>query len=436
MRALLILFILSISTALASESVSIIDDTDFDTGGNIFLTTLAGQNSTNITASETLEFNINNASLQFSATANATLSNITYSSDVLNFTASASQGALNVSAKMLNNNKLYYLFVDGTKNASTTSNASGWISFNYSGWSQHDFSIQADINAPTLTSESVSPSSVQQGYSTTITAQFLDNTAVSSAIVNVQSPDGLITNWSMACTSGASVTCTKTYSSTVILGAYYIKYYYPQDDSGNVANISSTKTFLVTALVSQGNTGGGGGGGGSSISPSDARVAIYDDQNNPPGIKIEIIEISPPSAKLVIKITNEGQNGQEYVYSWTLEKLNLIGMVSGQIDKLQASKLVQVGENVSIPVSFSSLKDGKYALKVDVNYGEHTSKAEQRFDMGQQTQLVTRQAKDVVWEWKYYIILVVFLAMLLYFVAEKPAMERIKRPPMPPNLNR
>ena len=212
---LLVLFLSTISLASAQENI-IADDTDFDTGNGFLTTVLAGQQFTEITVSDTLEFFINGIPEQFAANNNIALSNIVYSNDILNFTASASSGTLTISAQMHNSNTIYFLYVDGTNSESTTSNSTGWVTFMYSGWSQHDFSIKADTIAPTLTSESVSPSSTEQGNSVTISAHFTDNIAVASAIVNVESPDGLSLNWSMVCTQGASVTCIKQYNEPII----------------------------------------------------------------------------------------------------------------------------------------------------------------------------------------------------------------------------
>ena len=214
----------------------------------------------------TLTMVLNGSTILFNSTADTTLSNLVYANDFLNFTANAPSGTLIVSAGMLNNSKPYYLLLNNVKSQSTTSNTTGWVSFTYPLTATVAFSIEPDYRAPTLVSDSgASPTSMQQGFSTTISAIFSDDNAVSSASVHVENPDGSATNLSMTCGTGSNVTCTKVFTSTLLLGTYFIRFYYPQDNSSNIGNISSTKFFEVTATGSGAGGSSGSSGGGSAV---------------------------------------------------------------------------------------------------------------------------------------------------------------------------
>jgi len=119
----------------------------------------------------------------------------------------------------------------------------------------------SDITAPTLVTSSLSASSITLGDTVLISAQFDgQNANISSALVRVERPDASIANWTMTCGSGANVTCTYSYTSTASIGQYFIRFFYPTDDSGNSGSISSSLTFTASAASSGGGGGGGGGG--------------------------------------------------------------------------------------------------------------------------------------------------------------------------------
>ncbi len=122
---------------------------------------------------------------------------------------------------------------------------------------------------PTIESSSLSASSITVGGTVIITAQFNGQGAnISSALVNVERPDATIANWTMTCDSGEIVNCTKSYTSTSDVGIYYIRYFYPSDNAGITAQISSILTFTASAVVTSSGGGGGGGGGVVYINPT------------------------------------------------------------------------------------------------------------------------------------------------------------------------
>ncbi len=123
------------------------------TQGNVTMSTPAYNitliptlNSTSMSSDgTTLTIGVNTSTLKLNSSNDFSLSNVSYLNDKMNFTINASSGVLNISAKMLNN-KQYSLIVDNIKNITSFSNSSGWIDFNYSSWSQHDFSVVSGYN--------------------------------------------------------------------------------------------------------------------------------------------------------------------------------------------------------------------------------------------------------------------------------------------------
>ncbi|MDD5453918.1 MAG: DUF2341 domain-containing protein [Candidatus Ratteibacteria bacterium] len=117
-------------------------------------------------------------------------------------------------------------------------------------WSTWGTQIQSDFNPPTLTSSSFNPTSGTGGVLTTLTANFSDNTAVSSAIVSIQTPNQTASNYTMSCTpSGTNATCTLDYTDTDAAGTYTVLKFYPKDNAGNEGSITPSLTYLVLAVV-------------------------------------------------------------------------------------------------------------------------------------------------------------------------------------------
>lgn len=130
-----------------AESQSIADNFTFDLNNGVYLQLLPQNNiATNGTidsANHILSFWINNTQVNFSANTNKTLSNLRYNNitDELSWTASGIDGFLNVSVLMKNANINYDLKLDGAFINTQTSNIDGLVSWNYSGWSTHNFTI-------------------------------------------------------------------------------------------------------------------------------------------------------------------------------------------------------------------------------------------------------------------------------------------------------
>ncbi len=356
---IIILLLTSIASATDLSYINTGDYIVFNMSNGAYINLTGQQNFSEFNFTSTLNISINGSYSTYNSTANITLSNISYLNDILSFTGNASSGILNISSKMLNSNHLYYFFVDNIKNTSVISTLSGVVNFNWSNWSQHDFSIRPDIVAPVLISDSVSPSSTTQGSSVTVTALFNDDTSVASALVNVKVPNGTTTNYSMVCIGVASVTCTKSYTSTNDVGTYYIVFY-PQDDSGNVANISSIKSFDIN-VESVASSGSGGGGGGSSFIPSVS--SIY---SSAP--MVIITNVTTNNSKLFIK--NEGNFEQEYVIKWNIKDNTLV------LDSGSFSKKLNQSESIESIISYNELKNqGIYLFHTDVEYGIYKSEA-------------------------------------------------------------
>jgi len=147
-----LLFLAVFAIGIASAQVYIVNDVNFYLDNNAYIKVLAPQTSTNITIyntadspASTLQLYINGTALRFTANTNKTLSNISYDNvrGVVNYTGNGTDGYLNISAGMDLTQTFYNLKVDGTINQTIESDASGWVIFNYTGWSQnqHDFKI-------------------------------------------------------------------------------------------------------------------------------------------------------------------------------------------------------------------------------------------------------------------------------------------------------
>ncbi len=156
-----ILFLAVLAIGVASADVSIVNDTFFNLGNSAYLNVLAPQTTTNITIynststpASALQFYINGTPIRFTANTNKTLSNIFYNNvtDIVTYTGNGTTGYLNVSARMNLSLRYYDFEVDGIINQALLSDASGWVTFNYTGWiqPQHDFRIKR-TGAPSIT---------------------------------------------------------------------------------------------------------------------------------------------------------------------------------------------------------------------------------------------------------------------------------------------
>ncbi len=161
MRLYIYLIALALMVGVASSQVSIVNDTLFNLNNGAFITVLAPQNSTNITIynstdspASTLQFYINGTPIRFTANTNKTLSNISYNNvtDVVTYTGNGTDGYLNVSALMNLSLKYYNFKVDGIISQTLQSSNSGWVTFNYTGWSQSQHDFEISIIPPSVTS--------------------------------------------------------------------------------------------------------------------------------------------------------------------------------------------------------------------------------------------------------------------------------------------
>ncbi len=280
-----------------------------------------------------------NNSFKFNSSANITITNFSYINDMLNFTANASTGKLNITSKMYELSSNYTLWIDGTAQETKYSNSSGWVEFNISSWSQHNITILAnptitlwsnnitndnsliprinvstpiyffatsdqvittwnwykdgvnqnnnqydfttswntlgtktivltatndkgtspnktwvvtvsDITNPWLINETVRASAISVGGSNNISANFTDDTNISSAIIRLQAPAPNATQSEYAMTCGASGNTSNCYfvtSDTPASGTYTVLYYSVTDGSAHTVNLTASNSFLVSA---------------------------------------------------------------------------------------------------------------------------------------------------------------------------------------------
>jgi len=161
MRLFSLFFVALLTIGIASAQVSIVNDINFDLDNSAFIKILAPQTPTKITIynsadspASTLQFYINGSAVRFTSNTNKTLSNLSYDNvnDVVNYTGkSTSGGYLNISARMASSKTNYSFNIDGNINQTGESNATGWVTFNYSGWevNQHEFKISIVSAIPT-----------------------------------------------------------------------------------------------------------------------------------------------------------------------------------------------------------------------------------------------------------------------------------------------
>jgi len=114
-----------------------------------------------------------NSTYKFNSSANTTISNITHANDKLNFTASATSGTLNLLLVMSNNSYSYVLLIDNVFSQRTVSNSTGYVIFNYSGWSQHNFYVRGN-SAPVITDVTLSPSNATITSNLTVSTNATD----------------------------------------------------------------------------------------------------------------------------------------------------------------------------------------------------------------------------------------------------------------------
>lgn len=185
MRLLLCLFLILIP--LSSASVEMTDPVEFDIGNGTVITVLPQSfteiNLYNLTnpIPATLELNINSLITRFSPSVNATLSNISYSTNHLFLNANGN-GYLTVKAKMPNTSDSYTLKIQSISDSTLTSDSEGWINFtkNVSGNKTYEITHGA-IPLPTPTPTTVvstggggGSSSTGSGWTPVMNEPFLD----------------------------------------------------------------------------------------------------------------------------------------------------------------------------------------------------------------------------------------------------------------------
>lgn len=118
------------------------------TSGNISmggynLTLLPDLNATGMSGSSSaLQITHNASTIELNATGDATISAISYRDLNYTYTVNTSSGVILYSSLNFQaNGEPYNILVDRVYNRSATSNSTGWISFNYSNWSGHTFTV-------------------------------------------------------------------------------------------------------------------------------------------------------------------------------------------------------------------------------------------------------------------------------------------------------
>lgn len=156
LAALLTILVAATLNISSASDVNIVNNVTFDLSDTAHIIFLSPQSASYINVSKTLgylEFNLNDSWIVFRTDSNKTLSVLSYdnTSDIYSFTGSGTAGYLNITAKMNSPATTYGLYVDGSSTTTSTSNATGWATLNYT-WSgtSHVFQVKQPIT-PTPT---------------------------------------------------------------------------------------------------------------------------------------------------------------------------------------------------------------------------------------------------------------------------------------------
>ena len=117
-------------------------------------------------------------------------------------------------------------------------------------WATWSAETTDDTTLPIYVSSSFTPTQGSVGESTTLSADFADETSISSAIASIQTPNLSSSNYTMSCTpSGTNATCTLSYTDTSASGTYTVLNFYPKDGGGNEAEANPSLTYRVTSVI-------------------------------------------------------------------------------------------------------------------------------------------------------------------------------------------
>lgn len=169
----------------------------------------------------------------------------------------------------------------------------------------------------------------------------------------------------------------------------------------------------ATPTPTHSSSGGGGGSWGVPVSA------------NPPEVLLKIKDIKPDKSVFELIIKNEGNSAWEYIYTWSLKKINETTGNQTIINSWRASKYLKEGEQSIIPIFFENLNPSKYVLSVEVDYGDYVSKAHTEFEItAQQVQI-----SKAVNQWGIWLVIIALIGFvtLLYVNSRKQqnALNRI-----------
>lgn len=174
-----------------------------------------------------------------------------------------------------------------------------------------------------------------------------------------------------------------------------------------------TATPEPTATPQEGGTGGGGSRWtGSAIVP----ISV-----NPPEVQLKIQKIEPEKSIFDLIIKNEGTYPWEYIYTWTLKKINETTGNYTTINTWRASKYLKPNNAIKIPISIEDLHLGRYMLSVEVNYGDYVSKAHTEFEItGQQV-----QAGKIVNQWGIWLVLIILIGFVAFMYINSSKQQKM-----------
>ena len=224
---------------------------------------------TSLTSDEHYTFGVN-STVGLVSSDRATIEIITTENPAYNISGTITDSNSNP----LNNTTISISHINGVSFAITTSNITGYynlqhihnstdiVTANLTGYNPSstqittngsdttlNFILHTQINETVLNTESISLASLTQSASTTITSNFTSvNSTITTVTLNITNPNSLTTSYSMTCsTTPTSANCSRTHTTTSIVGAYTINNYTITDSNSLTKTITSSLTFEVTA---------------------------------------------------------------------------------------------------------------------------------------------------------------------------------------------
>lgn len=182
----------------------------------------------------------------------------------------------------------------------------------------------SDISNPRMNNETISNALIPKGTTVTISANFTDDTNISSSLVRLRAPNQTESEYSMSCTPyGNASICTHATADTLNEGTYIVLWYKVTDGSAHALNFTSSLTYMVSSapsITSRLN----------SITNNDTLIGIRANISTSIGFSITTNQVIQSSEWFKDGVS-QGDIGLSYTTSWnTLGNKNISVVVRNQ----------------------------------------------------------------------------------------------------------